>query len=1180
MASIPVEPSKRPHRPGTRPGRPGVPSGTSDRAKPVRGDNASRGRGQGRGGKVSSGQRIVSTGRRPKPVPVRKSIDQNAGNSGSAPFEPRPQNPLERIQSQFLGPLVRNPEKFGYTRFEHRKQETPDYMLQHDGQFESRPFYQNDWDRANQLRLLDLEKNHNGDIQPLFDQFREMREAERKEMERANLVDAENAKKTLTDALVFRGSCLDMCPVNERIERIHKKQVSKWEKDPVSGRISRERAVKTFVRPSGQPPPLPSDVRPPHILVKTLDYMIENLLQQLPESQSFIWDRTRSIRQDFTFQNNYSGPESVDCHERICRIHLLSLHIMAGANDPDYSQQQEIEQFTNSLQTLTHMYDDIRSRGGNCPNEAEFRAYEVLLNLKDTELDRKSQTLPTEVYHDKGFQRALMLRGMVMAQQRTPGSLNVYSVFFRAVYDHKTPLLAAFLCESHFNEIRFSALVSMARAYHSSSKAPLAVSISDCLGFFNVEEFFAFTNAYNLPQEQDPTGIRIKVNDMKASSFKNSMLQYFSPVLNQRLASTTPVQIVNSGVRSESVSLGNQQPSLTLPAGTDTPPFDFERMAQRGSIITPTVAHHTSAASQSVPPSSEPFVFAKQLQQTASTFDGNDGLTKKQSQHDLSDVQPKPTFTFGAPVPTTLPSSVPFQPAPTEITPSSHPPKPESAAPPKKLKITERTNFPSASKIVVQSMLHHLTKYSVNAICTEVLRSEAQHRQKTAQRDQLLDQFSKELLRAFVDEIVYQTTLEAMADDLRARFLKRRALKNIEAKARVSLTRKNYKDRKLQELETFTSRSTKVSVPVIRKKRERNPSLSSVATLPRKKATSEVKNRDSEPLDLKLMTDRLPFVGTASFLLIAKDWNSRESKHLRGIFSLVKTNNAYENTVTSQKGAVIKFTSLPDDFDTRQFFSSAGFVLFQFGLVDTAETSPERKLKGDRHVLIKAVSYLQKFSKFSSSILILVYNCESVGEEKINELLGVSSLEHLAHVARIQVLKMNSGENEDLIKPALEDMLKSLHLRHTVREDHSISSISSSSSTKENSYVNMLTKSQQDKRKKKLAHIRSSLAPSIPRLRTSRSLTGGILQSIGRKFSGVPKSPLHTSFTGVLSTSTPIASRSRTFSNMSTSTHANSSIGSGIVKRVSDLNFGENNDIAEKIRELKELTASVLKRRK
>ena len=216
------------------------------------------------------------------------------------------------------GPLIFNPEQLGFNR-NHKSitpRSIPKYLLHQPRLLVTPSFSQDAWDKQNQEKMLSMEEQNSGsDYQGLYEEFQKMREAERKQMETLGLVDAENISKDLTDAISFQGSCLDMCPIFERVRRALEKNVKALEKDPHTNKISRTRAIKAFSRPAaGQPPPLPSEVRPPHILKQTLDYLIENIVPQLPEAHSFIWDRTRSIRQDFTYQN-FFGPEAIDCNE-------------------------------------------------------------------------------------------------------------------------------------------------------------------------------------------------------------------------------------------------------------------------------------------------------------------------------------------------------------------------------------------------------------------------------------------------------------------------------------------------------------------------------------------------------------------------------------------------------------------------------------------------------------------------------------------------------------------------------------------------------------------------------------------------------------------------------------------------------------------------------------------------
>lgn len=469
-------------------------------------------------------------------------------------------------EKSLTGGVFANPESYGFVRKSMNAvlaRPVPAYLLPHPRLLVTPVFHQNEWDKTNQEKMLQLEASNTGnDYQGIYEEFQKMREVERLKMEELGLVDAEHIAKDLNDAIAFQGSCLDMCPTFERVRRALENNVKSFEKDPQTNRISRSRAVKAFSRPAaGQPPPLPSDVRPPHVLKNTLDYLVDNALQQLPASHSFLWDRTRSIRQDFTYQN-FFGPEAIDCNERIVRIHLISLHIMAGS-DVEYSQQQELEQFNKALQTLIEIYDDIRNHGGKAPNEAEFRAYYLLSHLRDPELEREIQSLPNDIMLDSNVQLALYFRSIVAQNNivergyiNTPGASNLFYDFFKVVYSERTPLLLACLMETHFNEIRFYALKSMTRSYHSKSKKYPAHQLKDLLGFDTVENLVKFVSYYDVDvvYENGVQGVDLFNQEKLKSKYKlNSigekarMAQPYSPQLDTKIAGRPMSFFINSG---------------------------------------------------------------------------------------------------------------------------------------------------------------------------------------------------------------------------------------------------------------------------------------------------------------------------------------------------------------------------------------------------------------------------------------------------------------------------------------------------------------------------------------------------------------------------------------------------------------------------------------------------------
>ncbi|MBW0490566.1 hypothetical protein O181_030281 [Austropuccinia psidii MF-1] len=310
-----------------------------------------------------------------------------------------------------------------------------------------------------------------------FLELKPQREAERVRAVRQGLIPDPLKPRRLDEALPFLGTCLDMCPEFERHEREYQNNSDKWERFPGTMRIDPVKAVKAFHRPAaGNEQPLPSDVRPPHVLKTTLDYLFKTLLarESLFDTHGFIRDRTRAIRQDFTLQNE-RGPIAIECHERIARYHILCLHFLRDKEGiGSYQEQQELEQLRKVLQSLNEFYDDYRGSKSLRPNEAEFRAYYLLTHLRDSDAARATERLPDQIFNDQRLQCAIHLH--IMAQcgnmSRAPGrrpanspaTLNAFTRLFKKISSSQTTFLSACLLETHFRDIRISALTALRAA--------------------------------------------------------------------------------------------------------------------------------------------------------------------------------------------------------------------------------------------------------------------------------------------------------------------------------------------------------------------------------------------------------------------------------------------------------------------------------------------------------------------------------------------------------------------------------------------------------------------------------------------------------------------------------------------------------------------------------------------
>ncbi|QPG75878.1 hypothetical protein FOA43_003264 [Brettanomyces nanus] len=959
------------------------------------------------------------------------AIVSNPHSSSSSPEKSaNPTKKTNRFASQFVGALLLFPDQFGYQKINHVPRITPKYLLPGQTLFESTSFVPNEWDRKNQEMLAARESEFEGDPQMLFQEFQDDRKKERQMMESLNLVDKENAKKSLDAAISFRGSCLDMCPTFERVERQYKNQVSKWEKDSMTGRISRHYAIKTFMRPSGQPPPLPSDVRAPHILSKTLDYIIDNLLLKMPDSQSFIWDRTRSIRQDFTFQNNYSGIESIDCHEKICRIHILSLHVMAGAHDPDYQQQQELEQFNNSMQTLTYMYKDVRSRGGFCPNEPEFRAYELISKVDDTELDRNLQQLPESIISAPILQRALMLRGLIL---RGIGNLNLYTQFFEAALNGETPFLLACMSEIHFNEVRYNALKIMSRSLHSKSKSlPDARILVADLGFDTLEEFLKTCKLYSLPVIHDSENIpRVEVSAFN-TAFKHSQAQPYTIRINDISHGSSYKDIVNSGlpnyalnlasakhleeVARESFREGKEGSRIIADVLKGASHVSIPQAVIKAIKKQPDAFGITTEPPRSTVPSFDPQ--PSQEQSASSLFGGtlahgsatpfNPGSlfnsTRPKLEFSSPSLQksrpPKPIqqpfqITENASIPQSL-AQTPVKPLRLPAAPSKEPNPPVSLP---KRKLLGLPEFDTAAKEVVDDTIHHMISKITPQLVERAIKNATEVQQN--HREQLVGQLTEELYSAFMREQIYLFALKVRAQGFREKKLKLWAVQRLIHAARRSSIKNKEKNERLIEVDTFRNN---VTTPLI-------------ASLRAPRTGFYTPKDPTGPIDISLLLEKSQIqLSQMRMLTIARNWNASTSKWIANKLGLKQIGSEDELTAEwkSSKTA-LKIHSLSDSFDPKTDFRRVDFVVIQVGTLEanrhTDKYNLKESLEADGKVVAKVLEYLRKYNKgYYTSVLVTFFDCTDFNftDSEVIEYLKLDSYSTDVHDVTIEVVNLST----------------------------------------------------------------------------------------------------------------------------------------------------------------------------
>ncbi|KAJ8328767.1 actin cytoskeleton and mitosis protein [Batrachochytrium dendrobatidis] len=353
-----------------------------------------------------------------------------------------------------------------------------------------------------------------------FIEMKANRDALQKRYIKENKMADPDMQYPLDSAPKFVAECKDMCPEYERHEREYERGLDRLERmtstTPGDYRVDHSKAVKRFHRSAaGMAVPLPCDVRPPSVLLKTLDYLFDEILGKygIEDSYSFVRDRARAIRTDLTIQN-YRGKEAIELHERIARYHIMCSH--AFCDSTSVSLQQEHEQMRKTLQSLMEYYKEMAVKGVRMPNEPEFQAYYILTHAWSNEHVSKCESeLPEHVFLDDRVQLALHLRFLmartneeyIMGRPSVAGSLNNYAALFLAIQNSNVPYLFACCLQMEFADIRRGALKAMQRSYHCVLKAKRrwfpVQDLLRILGFEDEDEVVETLQYYGIQVDED-----------------------------------------------------------------------------------------------------------------------------------------------------------------------------------------------------------------------------------------------------------------------------------------------------------------------------------------------------------------------------------------------------------------------------------------------------------------------------------------------------------------------------------------------------------------------------------------------------------------------------------------------------------------------------------------------------
>ncbi|KAM6984898.1 LOW QUALITY PROTEIN: germinal-center associated nuclear protein [Aplochiton taeniatus] len=294
---------------------------------------------------------------------------------------------------------------------------------------------------------------------------------------------------------VFVGTCPDMCPEKERYMRETRNLLSAFEVIPNTEMVDHCAAIKEYSRSSAdQEEPLPHELRPLSVLSMTMDYLVTQIIDQGHDNYrdwyDFVWNRTRGIRKDIT-QQHLCDPLTVSLLEKCTRFHVHCAHHLCEEPMMSFDSKINNENLTKCMQSLKEMYQDLATRAIYCPQEAEFRQYNVLLKLNDGDILREVQQFRDEVRNSPEVKFAVQAFAALNS--------NNFVRFFKLV--KSASYLAGCLLHRYFTQVRDKGLKTLNIAHTVGSQRSTTFYMQDMvrmLMFHSTAEATDFVQQYGL----------------------------------------------------------------------------------------------------------------------------------------------------------------------------------------------------------------------------------------------------------------------------------------------------------------------------------------------------------------------------------------------------------------------------------------------------------------------------------------------------------------------------------------------------------------------------------------------------------------------------------------------------------------------------------------------------------
>ncbi|KAK0390207.1 hypothetical protein QR680_019432 [Steinernema hermaphroditum] len=302
-------------------------------------------------------------------------------------------------------------------------------------------------------------------------------------------------------AAVVEGTCDSYCSEKERYRRIVQNAVHSYECD-ASGNPDFAKFITEYSRSAAdQEHPLPHELRSASALQASMNYILQTMASgHVSSHEAAQW-------YDFVEQ------DASNILEKCCRIHIYAAHQFCEVEPGAFDQKMNTENLSKCLQSLRHMYEDLAKKNIFLPSEAEFRCYDVLLNIRDSNILQQMYTLRSEVRESQPLKWAV--------QVFLAFNTNNYVKFFRLIWCEGT-YLEACLLHRFFFEVRANAIISITSAY--ARKYPLS-SLTNVLAFDDENGAVEFISLFGLSLLGDsPPNIEIRKDvDIPAQVLKKTV---------------------------------------------------------------------------------------------------------------------------------------------------------------------------------------------------------------------------------------------------------------------------------------------------------------------------------------------------------------------------------------------------------------------------------------------------------------------------------------------------------------------------------------------------------------------------------------------------------------------------------------------------------------------------------